>query len=163
MRAGQLLAQLDAADLKLDPEGVNAALRFAQVSHQPAQAEFKRNKDLSDQVFISAIELGRREPVQLAQRAHWEQARAQANVQGNWASDTQLVESSSGVVAGVDAKAGAVVATGALVVRLAVNGLRGAVFAVPEDAVQSLRVLHGKTGPLRVRAWGSTAQTTGTS
>ena len=162
VRAGQVLAQLDPADLKLGQESANAALRAAQASHEFAQAEFKRYKDLRDQGFISAVELDRRETNLSAQRALWEQARAQANVQGNLASYTQLVASSSGVVTGVDAEAGAVVATGASVVRLALDGPRDAVFSVPEDALQSLRALQGKAGALRVRAWGDTAQTTAT-
>lgn len=162
VRAGQLLAQLDPADLKLGQEGANAALRAAQASHELAQAEFKRFKDLRDQGFISAVELERRETTLVAQRASWEQARAQANLQGNLAGYTQLVAPSSGVVTGLDAEAGAVVATGASVVRLALDGPRDAVFAVPEDALQSLRALQGKAGALRVRAWASGAQTTGT-
>lgn len=160
--AGQLLAQLDPADLKLGHEGANAALRAAQASHELAQAEFKRFKDLRDQGFISAVELERRETTLVAQRASWEQARAQANLQGNLAGYTHLVAPSSGVVTGVDAEAGAVVATGASVVRLALDGPRDAVFAVPEDALQSLRALQGKAGALRVSAWASGAQTTGT-
>lgn len=162
VRAGQLLAQLDPADLKLGQEGANAALRAAQASHEFAQAEFKRYKDLRDQGFISAAELERRETTLQSQRGLWEQARAQANVQGNLASYTQLVAPSSGVVTGVDAEAGAVVATGAAVVRLAVDGPRDAVFAVPEDALPGLRALQGKPDALRVQAWGNSAQTTGT-
>ncbi len=162
VRPGQLLAQLDPADLKLGQESANAALRAAQASHELAQAEYKRFKDLREQGFISVVELERRETTLLAQRASWEQARAQANLQGNLAGYTQLVAPSSGVVTGLDAEAGAVVATGASVVRLALDGPRDAVFAVPEDALQSLRALQGKTGALRVSAWASGAQTTGT-
>lgn len=159
VRAGQLLAQLDPVDLKLGQESANAALRAAQAGHDLAQAEFKRFKDLRDQGFISAVELERRETTLLAQRAQWEQARAQANVQGNLASYTQLVASSAGVVTGVDVEAGSVVATGASVVRLAMDGPRDAVFSVPEDAVQGLRALLDKPGALRVRAWGATTET----
>ena len=162
VRSGQLLAELDPVDLKLGQESANAALRAAQANHELAQAEFKRYKDLRDQGFISAVELERRETALLAQRAQWEQARAQAKVQGNLAGYAQLLASSAGVVTGVDAEAGAVVATGASVVRLALDGPRDAVFSVPEDAVQGLRALQGKAGALRVRAWGASAETPAT-
>jgi membrane fusion protein, multidrug efflux system len=159
VRAGQLLAQLDPVDLKLGQDSANAALRAAQASHELAQAEFKRYKDLRDQGFISAVELERRETTLLAQRALWDQARAQANVQGNMASYAQLLAPAAGLVTGVDAEAGSVVATGASVVRLAVDGPRDAVFSVPEDTVLGLRALQGKPGALRARAWGASAET----
>lgn len=162
VRSGQLLAELDPVDLKLGQDSANAALRAAQANHELAQAEYKRYKDLRDQGFISAVELERRETALLAQRAQWEQARAQAKVQGNLAGYAQLLASSAGVVTAVDAEAGTVVATGASVVRLALDGPRDAVFAVPEDAVLGLRALQGKAGALRVRAWGASAETPAT-
>ena len=159
VRPGQLMAQLDPVDLKLGQDSANAALRAAQASHELAQAEFKRYKDLRDQGFISAVELERRETTLLAQRAQWDQARAQANVQGNLASYAQLLAPTAGLVTGVDAEAGSVVATGASVVRLALDGPRDAVFSIPEDAVLGMRALQGKPGSLRARAWGASAET----
>lgn len=158
VRAGQLLAQLDPIDLKLGQDSANAALRAAQAGFELSEAEFRRYKDLRDQGFISALELERRETALKAQRAQLEQAQVQANVQGNLTSYSQLLATAPGVVTGVDAEAGSVVATGASVVRLALDGPRDAVFSVPEDAVQGVRALQGKVGALRVRAWGATAE-----
>lgn len=61
VKGGQVLAQLDAADLKLSQDAAQAALRNAQTAHELAQTEFKRCKDLPDQGCISALELQRRE------------------------------------------------------------------------------------------------------
>ena len=155
VRAGQVLAQLDPADLLLSQEGAQAGLRAAQTGFELSQAEYKRYKDLRDQGFISSLELERRESSLQAQRAQLDQARAQASAQGNLASYATLAATAAGVVTAVEAEAGAVVAAGMHVVRLAHDGPRDAVFAVPEDGVAGMRALQGKSGAIQVRPWGS--------
>jgi len=155
VRIGQLLAQLDPADLKLGQDAALAGLRAAQSAFELAQAEYKRYKDLRDQGFISALELERRETALQAQRAQLDQARAQASAQGNLASYAALTATAAGVVTVVEAEPGAVVAAGTTVLRLAHDGPRDAVFAVPEDGVAGLRALQGRAGALRIRPWGA--------
>jgi len=155
VRIGQLLAQLDPADLKLGQDAALAGLRAAQSSFDLAQAEFKRYKELRDQGFISALELERRETTLQAQRAQLDQARAQASAQGNLASYAALMATAAGVVTGVDVEPGAVLSAGTTVLRLAHDGPRDAVFAVPEDGVAGLRALQGRAGALRIRPWGA--------
>lgn len=156
VKAGEALARLDPQDLQLSQDAAQAALRAAQVNHDLASADFKRFKDLRDQGFISGAELDRREATLKAAAAQLEQARAQAQVQGNQAAYTTLVAPAAGVVVSVDAEPGTVLAAGTPVVRLALDGPRDAVFAVPEDAVAAARALQGKAGALGVRLWGST-------
>ena len=153
VRAGQVLAQLDPGDLKLSQEAAQAALGAAKASYEFSEAEFKRFKELREQNFISGLELERRETALSAARAQYEQARAQANVQGNQTRYATLSADASGVITGVDAEPGAVVAAGASVVRLAHDGPRDVVFNVPEDRVAELRALTGKTGALKVHVW----------
>jgi membrane fusion protein, multidrug efflux system len=153
--AGQVLARLDGADLKLGQESAAAATRAAQTNYDLAAAEFKRYKELRDQGFIGALELDRREATLKAQRAQLDQALAQAKVQGNQAGYAVLQASASGVVTAVDAEVGAVLAAGAPVVRIAVDGARDAVFSVPEDYLPKVRALMGKAGAVKVRPWGS--------
>ena len=153
VRAGQALAQLDPGDLKLSLESAQAALGAAKASYEFSEAEFKRFKELRDQGFISGLELERRETALTGARALYEQARAQANVQGNQARYATLTADASGVITGVDAEPGAVVAAGAPVVRLAHDGPRDVVFSVPEDRVADLRALAGKAGALKVHVW----------
>jgi len=153
VRAGQVLAQLDPGDLKLGQEAAQAALTAAKASYEFSEAEFKRFRELKDQGFISGWELERRENALSAARAQYEQARAQASVQGNQARYATLAADNSGVITGVDAEPGAVVTAGAPVVRLAHDGPRDVVFNVPEDKVAELRALAGKTGALKVHIW----------
>lgn len=153
VRAGQLLAQIDATDLKLSQESARSAVQAAQANLELATAELKRYQELRQQGFISALELERRETTLQAQRSQLSQAQAQLSVQGNQAGYASLVATASGVVTAVEAEVGTVLAAGAPVVRLAHDGARDAVFSVPEDVVAGVRRLMAVPGALRVKAW----------
>lgn len=154
VKAGQVLAQLDPEDLKLGQAAAQAALVAAQANLDQTQADFKRFKELRDQGFISSAELERRETALKAAQAQFDQARAQASVQGNQAGYSTLVADANGVITGVDAEPGMVVAAGAPVVRLAHDGPRDVVFNVPEDKVGLVKGLAAQPGKLSVRLWG---------
>jgi len=155
VRAGQVMAQLDPQDLKLGQDAARAAVSAVEVSATQAAADYRRFKELRDQGFISSAELERRESTLKAAQAQVEQARAQAGVQGNQAAYGTLLADAAGVITAVEAEAGTVVAAGVPVVRLAWDGPRDVVFAVPEDGVAAMRALLGKDGALRVRLWGA--------
>jgi RND family efflux transporter MFP subunit len=155
VKAGQVLAQLDAGDLKLGQEAAAAGAQAATTQYELAAAEFKRFQELRAQGFISAWELERRETSLKATKAQAEQARAQAEMQRNQAGYAALTATASGVITGVEAEPGTVLSAGAPVVRLAHDGPRDAVFAVPEDGMAALRALVGRKDALQVRAWGS--------
>lgn len=155
VRKGQLLAELDVADLGLGAEAAQAAVRAAQVQAEQAAADFRRFEDLHAQGFISAADLERRQTAVRAAQATLEQARAQAAVQGNQARYSKLLADVSGVVTAIEAEPGAVLGAGTPVVRLAQDGPRDVVFQVPEDQVGALRSLQGKAGALRVTLWGA--------
>ncbi len=157
VRPGQALAQLDARDLRLGEEGARAALSAAQADLDRNEADLKRFRDLREQGFISSAELERRETDLRAARARAEQAQAQALVQANQANYAVLVADAGGVITGVDAEPGMVVAAGAPVVRLAHEGPRDVVFDVPEDKVELVRTLSTKPGRVKVRIWGEPA------
>lgn len=154
VKAGQVLAELDPADLRLQQAAAAAALKSAQVNLELARADFGRYKDLRDKGFISAAELERRETTLKAAEAGVEQARAQAEVQGNQTDYAVLRAAVPGVITGIDAEPGAVLAAGAPVLRLAHDGPRDVVFSVPEDALGGVAPLVGRRGALRVRLWG---------
>jgi RND family efflux transporter MFP subunit len=157
VKAGQLLAQLDPQDLRLGEESARAALSAAQVNLDQAAADFKRFKDLRDQGFISSADLERRETTLKAAQAQLAQARAQNSVQGNQAAYASLVADAKGVITGVDAEPGMVVAAGAPVVRLAHDGPRDVIFSVPEDQVGLIKQLAGVPGRFKVKLWGADA------
>jgi RND family efflux transporter MFP subunit len=154
VRAGQVLARLDPQDLALGQQAAQSALEAARVNADQALADFKRFRELRDQGFISAAELDRRESAYKAAQAQYQQARAQAGVQGNQARYTTLVADANGVITAIEADPGTVLAAGASVLRLAPDGPRDVVFAVPEQHADRLRALEGKVGALQVRLWG---------
>lgn len=155
VKTGEVLARLDPEDLRLSQQAAAAAVQSAQVNHDLSLADFRRFKELRDQGFISSAELDRREAALKAAAAQLDQARAQAAVQGNQAAYTTLVATAPGVVVAVEAEPGAVLAAGATVLRLALDGPRDAVFAVPEDAAAAARALVGKAGAVGVTPWGT--------
>lgn len=155
VKAGQVLAKLDGADLQLGQQAAQAGARAAQAAFALAQEEFKRYQELRSQGFISALELERRETTLKAQKAQLEQAQAQQSVQGNQAGYAALQATASGVVTATEAEVGAVLAAGTPVVRLAHDGPRDAVFAVPEDVVGAVRRLVGHKGAVSIRPWGA--------
>jgi membrane fusion protein, multidrug efflux system len=157
VRLGQPLAQLDPSDLKLQQDAALAGLRAAQAAFDFAAADFKRYEELRAQGFISGMELERRETTLKSARAQLEQAKAQADVQGNIATYAVLTASASGIVTAIEAEVGAVLSAGTPVLRLAHDGPRDVVFSVPEDAALGIRALLGRRDALRVRPWGQVA------
>jgi membrane fusion protein, multidrug efflux system len=155
VKAGQVLARLDPQDLRLGQDAARSAVQVARVNHEQALADFKRYKDLRDLDFISAAELERRETALKAAQAQLAQAEAQAGIQVNQAHYSALVADAGGVVTAVEAEPGAVLSPGMTVLRLAHDGPRDVVFAVPEDQAGAMRALQGRAGAMRVRIWGA--------
>ncbi len=156
VQAGQVLAQLDPQDYQLAAAAARAQLSSAQTQFDLAAAEFKRFAALKEQNFISGAELERREASLKAAQSTLEQARAQASSQGNQAGYTRLVADVAGVVTGIEAETGQVVAAGSPVVRIAQDGPRDVVFAVPEDKVAQIR--PGQSVAVRLWAGGAPLQ-----
>ncbi len=155
VKAGQVLAQLDPQDLRLGQEAARASLSAAQANFDQTQADFKRFKELRDQGFISSAELERRDTALKAAQAQLIQARAQASVQGNQANYSTLTTDVAGVITAVEAEPGMVLGAGSPVVRLAHDGPRDVVFAVPEDQVAGLKALADQGLELQVQLWGN--------
>ena len=154
VRAGQLLAQLDARDYRLAVQAAQAQVAAATTQRDLAQADYERFAQLKAQNFISGAELDRRRASLQAAQAQLTQALAQASSQGNQENYTQLRADADGVVTAIEAEPGQVLEQGQTVLRLAQGGARDAVFAVPEDLVGQLRVGQ----EVAVRPWGAAAE-----
>ena len=154
VRAGQLLAQLDARDYRLAVQAAQAQVAAATTQRDLAQADYERFAQLKAQNFISGAELDRRRASLQAAQAQLTQALAQASGQGNQENYTQLRADADGVVTAIEAEPGQVLEPGQTVLRLAQDGARDAVFAVPEDLVSQLRVGQ----EVAVRPWGGAAE-----
>jgi multidrug efflux system membrane fusion protein len=149
VQPGTVLAQLDPKDYQLAADAARAQSAAALTNRDLAAADLKRYQGLRAQNFISEAELQRRESTYKAAQAQLEQAQAQVSSQGNQARYTSLVADVAGVVTAIEAEVGQVVQAGTPVVRIANDGARDVVFAVPED-----RAMQIKPGsPVAIRSW----------
>lgn len=139
VRAGELLARLDAQDLALSGQAAQAAATAALTQRDLARADLERFKGLLAQGFVSQAEIDRRQATLDAAEATLRQAQAQSAVQGNQAGYARLLADAPGVVTAVQAEPGQVVQAGSPVVVLAQDGERDVVFAVPEDRLGLVR------------------------
>lgn len=156
--AGQVLAQLDAQDLALAADASRAQLAAATTNRDLALADLKRYQGLREKNFISGAEIERRETTYKAAQAQQEQAQAQLSAQRNQAGYATLVADVPGIVTAIEAEPGQVVAAGTPVVRIAQDGARDVVFAVPEDRVALVTV----GSAVRVRGWSDDREMAGT-
>jgi len=157
VKSGQVLAQLDPQDYKLAVDAARSQTAAALTNRDLAAAEFKRYKDLREQSFISPAELERREATLKASQAQLDQAQSQLMTQSNQASYAVLVANVAGVVTAVEAEVGQVVAAGTPVFRIAAEGDRDAVFAVPEDRLVSMQ----PGLKMRVKVWPENTELSG--
>ncbi len=155
VKPGQVLARLDAQDLKLAEAAASAAVAAARTNRDQAGQDYKRFVDLQRQGFISAAELERRDSAFKAAQAQLEQAKAQADVQSNQAAYAQLRADGAGVVTNIYADPGQVLAAGTPVISVALDGPRDVVFSVPEDQIARVKAAAAQAGALTLRLWGS--------
>lgn len=157
VQAGQVLAQIDPQDYRLAADAARAQQASALTNRDLAAADLKRYRELRTQNFISGAELERRETTFKAAQAQLEQSQAQLASQGNQASYTTLVADAPGIVTAIEAEPGQVVSAGTPVVRIALDGARDVVFAVPEDRAALITV----GSPVTVRGWAGGAELEG--
>ncbi|WP_233575554.1 efflux RND transporter periplasmic adaptor subunit [Noviherbaspirillum saxi] len=149
VKRGQVLMQLDPQDLKLAQAQANAGMKAAESNRDLAKAELKRYQDLREKNFVSQAVLDSKETAFKAAQASYDQALAGYRNQSNQAGYTSLIADVDGVVTGIDAETGQVVAAGAPVVRVAQMGEKEIAIGIPEDKVDTLR----KVNDVRVRVW----------
>jgi len=125
VKAGQVLARLDAADQQL-------AATQAEANRALAAAELKRTQELRQKNFISQAALDAKETTARS-------AEAQAQLAKNQAAYTTLVADAPGVIAAVLAEPGQVVASGQAVFRVARDGEREVAIALPEAHLAGLQ------------------------
>jgi len=149
IKPGQLLAQLDGTDYALAAQGAQAQVQAATTQRDLEAANYRRFKELRDKNFISAAEMERHAAALKSAQAQLDQAKANAASQGNQTAYTRLVSEVAGVVTAVNVEPGQVVSAGTPVLRVAKDGARDAVFAVPEDRIAQLK--PGQ--PVQVKVW----------
>ena len=126
VKAGQVLARLDAADAGLQATQAEAQLALA-------AADLARYRDLKARNYISASALDARETT-------FKAAEAQAALAKNQTAYTTLVADRNGVIGQVLAEPGQVVSVGQAVFRLAPDGEREIAIALPEGELAGFKL-----------------------
>lgn len=154
VKKGDVLMRLDPQDLQLAQSQANAALGAAESSLSLAKAELARYKELRDKNFVSQAVLDSKESAYRSALAARDQASAALRTQRNQTGYGNLVADVDGVVTGIDAETGQVVAAGTPVVRVAQLGEKEIVISIPEDQVDALR----RVSDVTVRTWANPTQ-----
>lgn len=155
VKVGQTLAVMDSADVLPAIAAQRAQVEAARTDEALQQAELKRIGELRDKGFVSGAAYERQDALTQAAAARHAAARSQLAQVGNGLAFQTLRADRAGVVVGIDAEVGSVVAAGQSVVRIAQVGEKELLIAVPERSVQALKAakriaavadaVHGKT------------------
>ena len=139
VKPGQTLAVMDSADVLPAIAAQRAQVEAARTDEALQQAELKRVADLRDKGFVSGAAYERQDALTQAAAARHAAARSQLAQVGNGLAFQTLRADRAGIVVGIDAEVGSVVASGQSVVRVAQVGEKELLIAVPERSVQALK------------------------
>jgi RND family efflux transporter MFP subunit len=133
---GQVLARLDAQDLRLAVDALAAELDSARTSLKLAQLDYERYDDLRAKRVASQADYDRAQTAVQAAQERVEAAAAQLAQARNQVKYADLVADYAGVITALEAEAGQVVAAGQPVLRLARLDEREIVISVPEQHIE---------------------------
>lgn len=139
VRAGEVLAQVDAADYALAVQAAADQVRAAEVDALQAASDAARFRRLLAEGSVGSADVERQQARADAAAARLSQARRQAELAGNRAGYATLTAPFDGVVTAVRFEVGQTVADGQPVLALARPGELEVQVDVPEDLVASLR------------------------
>jgi multidrug efflux system membrane fusion protein len=139
VKRGQIIAVLDATDLRLAKSAAAARLTQAQSQAALVEADFNRYAELRAKNFISQAEFDRRESQVNQSREAVSAARAEFDQIGNQVGYGELAAPHDGVIAGLQAEVGQVVSAGQTIARLARQDEREIAFSVPEHLLAAVK------------------------
>lgn len=140
VQKGQALAQLDPRDYALAQTSAESQVAAAQADLEVAQAEYRRYQELRTKNFVSELDLERKRVAAAAAEARLAGVKSGAALEGNRLDDAVLRADADGVVTGVLADTGEVVAAGQPVVSVATDGAREVAVEFPEDRTPLARI-----------------------
>lgn len=126
VKAGEVLARLDPADMALSAASANAQLELA-------LADVRRYRELREKNFVSQAALD-------AKESAYKAAKAQADLAHNQSSYTELRADKDGVVQQISAEIGQVVTAGQTVLSVARTDTLEVAVAIPEARVADVRL-----------------------
>lgn len=151
VRSGQVLAELDPDDQRLQAQAAQAQLAAAEAELKRASADRARFEALAKDRLVSRSALDAQTAAWRAADEQARAARAQLDVARNQAAYSQLRAPRDGVITGRLAEAGQVVAAGQAVFTLAGDGGREVAIALPEARIRDFAVGQ----PVMVELWSA--------
>jgi RND family efflux transporter MFP subunit len=137
VRPGQLIARLDPENEESSLQAARAGLNAARARLGEAQTNFTRMRDLIVDSAVSRAQYEQAEAALKTAEAGVETAQEQVNLSQNRLSYTRLVATAAGVVTARGPEPGEVVSAGRMVIQVAREGGRDAVFDVPAQLKNS--------------------------
>jgi RND family efflux transporter MFP subunit len=148
VRAGDVVAQLDPRDLKLQVESAEAELAAATSNLAQAAADESRYQNLRIRGYAAVADYERKKAAKDEAEGRMERAQRALELARNQLAYTDLKADADGVITATLAEAGQVVALGQAVARLAHRGEMEAVVALPET-----RLGEARQSDASVRLW----------
>ena len=131
VRPGQLIARLDPQNEETSLQAARAQLAAARAQKTEADNMFVRMRDLVAENAVSRAQFDQAEANRIAAESRVESAQSQVTLAENRLSYTRLAATTGGIVTAQGAEEGEVVGAGRMIVQLAREGARDAVFDVP--------------------------------
>jgi len=151
VKRGDVLAELDPGDLRLQAQAAQAQLNAAEAELARASADLARYATLANQQLVSRSALDAQNAAHAAAAGQVRAARAQLDVARNQAGYTQLRAPRDGVIATRSAEAGQTVAAGQPIFTLAGASGREVAIALPESRIREFSVGQ----PVLVELWSA--------
>ena len=153
VRKGDVLAELDPEDLRLQSDGFEAQFVAAEAQLARTRADHTRFAALAKDQLVSRSSLDQQTAALRAAEGQARAARAQRDVARNQSGYASLLASADGVIATRIAEVGQVLAPGQTVFSFVVEGEREVAFALPESNIREFRVGQA----VLVELWNSEA------
>jgi RND family efflux transporter MFP subunit len=158
LRAGQLVARLDAQNEEANLQSARAQLSSAQAQLVQARNNYTRQKELLAQRFISKAAFDQFEANLRSAESAVESGQAQVSLAQNRLSYTRLMADAPGTITRVGAEPGEVVPAGRMIIQVARIGGVDAVFDVPavvkDNAPRNPEITVALTSDPKVSAKG---------
>jgi RND family efflux transporter MFP subunit len=152
--AGDVVARLDARDLKLQVESAEAELAAATSIVGQATADLDRYAALKSRGFASVADFDRKKAAKDEAEGRLERAKRALDLARNQLGYADLKADADGVITAAPAEPGQVVAIGQVVARLAQHGEKEALIALPETWLGEARKSNAT-----VRLWSDRDRT----
>jgi multidrug efflux system membrane fusion protein len=139
VKAGAVLAKIDAQDMALNALAAKAQTESAQSQLTQLKLDLTRSQELLAKKFVSQAEVDRKQTAVIGAQKSLQQAQSQQQLAQNQAGYTTLLASSDGVITATLAEPGQVLAAGQPVVQLAKAGEVEVFIDLPEARSHDLK------------------------